>query len=305
MPSLCVPIYAPDPGDEDKAQHTGGFYAIVSHRWKGVVTSKDTLRRALLKFPDGSTFEAKTWEEITAAWDDYFLEQDESDNEPVARSCSPPPSPSPPSTPTDLAVSRTPSPSPSPTNDEISQIAAEARRLAHIDGFMAEEAQAAADKARANNKLTRDELQFLANNRPPPVPLSPQRARQQFERVLGADAVATALASIAVAPAPVAAGNGDNDGPPRLEYSDGRPATPTPPGNGDNDGAPRLEYSDGRPATLTPPGARFNGHLRNCQIAALGEAGARFVETEHGVVLVWVDPEIQQQRQTRAEQSGT
>jgi hypothetical protein len=242
---------------------------------------RDTLRRALLKFLDGSTFEAKTWEEITAAWDAYFLEQEESDNEPITCSCSPPPSPSPPSTPTDLTVSRTPSPSPSPTNDEIRRIATEARRLAHIDGFMAEEAQVAADKACANNKLTRDELQFLANSRPPPVPLSPQRARQQFERVLGADAVATALASIAAAPTPITAGDGDNDGP------------------------PSLEYHDGRPATLTPSGARFNGHLRNCQIAALGEAGARFVETEHGVVLVWIDPEIQQQRQTRAEQSGT
>jgi hypothetical protein len=225
-----------------------------------------------VKFPDASTFEANTWEEMKVAWDDYFIElhdYEENDNEPAARlfTPSPPASPSPPSSPTDSTASRTLSPSPSPAN-EVRQIAAKARRLAHIDGFMAEEAQAA-DKARANSKLTRDELEFLANNRLPPVPLSPQRARQQFHRVLGADAVAAALASIAA--------------------GDGPAALPSAAGDGDDDGPTGLEYHDGPPASPTPSGARFNGHLQNYQIAALGDAGMRFAETEHGVVLVWVD----------------
>jgi hypothetical protein len=40
MTFLCAPIYALDPGDENKAQHTGSFYAVVSRHWKGIVTSK-------------------------------------------------------------------------------------------------------------------------------------------------------------------------------------------------------------------------------------------------------------------------
>jgi hypothetical protein len=249
---------------------------------------RDTLRHTLAKFPDATTFEAKTWEEMKVAWDDYVIElhdYEQNDSEPAARSFatpSPPASPSPASSPTDSTASRTSSPSPSLAN-EACQIAAEARRLAHIDGFMADEARLedATDKApmRAQNKITKEELEFLANNQPPPVPLSPQRARQQFDRVLGADAVAAALASIAVgdgAAFPSAVGDGA--------------ALPYASDDGDEHRPSGLKSHDGRSASPTPSGARFNGHLQNFQIAALGDAGARFVEREHGVVLVWVDP---------------
>jgi rubredoxin len=37
---LCIPIYKPDRGHEDKDTHTGGFFAVVHDDWKGVVTSE-------------------------------------------------------------------------------------------------------------------------------------------------------------------------------------------------------------------------------------------------------------------------
>jgi hypothetical protein len=47
----------------------------------------------------------------------------------------------------------------------------------------------AADKAireeEEEKRVKKEEMDYLAATRPPPVPLSPQRARQQFERVLG------------------------------------------------------------------------------------------------------------------------
>jgi hypothetical protein len=37
---LCIPIYKPDRGHEDKDTHTSGFFAVVHDDWKGVVTSE-------------------------------------------------------------------------------------------------------------------------------------------------------------------------------------------------------------------------------------------------------------------------
>ncbi|KAF7348120.1 hypothetical protein MSAN_01764600 [Mycena sanguinolenta] len=43
---LCTPIYAPDPGDEDREKHSE-FHAIIHEEWKGAVTSRDTMVRML------------------------------------------------------------------------------------------------------------------------------------------------------------------------------------------------------------------------------------------------------------------
>jgi hypothetical protein len=45
-----------------------------------------------------------------------------------------------------------------------------------------EEAKRAEEEAK---RIKREEMEYLAATRPPPVPLSPQRARQLFDRVLG------------------------------------------------------------------------------------------------------------------------
>jgi hypothetical protein len=37
---LCIPIYSPDAGHEDREAHTGGFFAVIHDNWKGVVTSQ-------------------------------------------------------------------------------------------------------------------------------------------------------------------------------------------------------------------------------------------------------------------------
>jgi hypothetical protein len=37
---LCIPIYSPDAGHEDRDTHTGGFFAVVHENFKGVVTSE-------------------------------------------------------------------------------------------------------------------------------------------------------------------------------------------------------------------------------------------------------------------------
>ncbi|KAK7007338.1 hypothetical protein R3P38DRAFT_3212325 [Favolaschia claudopus] len=87
---LCEPIFSPDPGDEDLMKHKGGFYAVVSGRWKGIVTSPQTLARTIKKFPDARTFKADTYLRIMELWNqdctEYHYHPDKS----------PPPSPSPP-----------------------------------------------------------------------------------------------------------------------------------------------------------------------------------------------------------------
>ncbi|KAJ7239781.1 hypothetical protein B0H12DRAFT_1074941 [Mycena haematopus] len=256
--------------DEDRARHSGWFYAVVSPGWKGVVTSRETRTRTLARFPDGSTFKAKTWEDMQTAWaHDCIKHHDHDDDEEdrVAPSStpltlSPPPSPSPPSTPTVVAASRSPSPSP---NTEARQIATEARRLAHIEAFRAEaEAQGVASQVRTRHKLTKDDLAFLSSNRPPPVPLSPRRARQQFDRVLGAPAVAAALASLSV-DAPTQTG------------------APTPAPTPTSPVSLSTEDADGQTSVST----------------ALAPAGARFVRTKRGLILLWVDPETQERRRVQ------
>ncbi|KAJ7260847.1 hypothetical protein B0H12DRAFT_1069563 [Mycena haematopus] len=248
----------PTCSDEDRAQHSGWFYAVVSPGWKGVVTSRETRTRTLARFPDGSTFKAKTWEDMQTAWAHDCIKHHDHDDEDdrvtpssTPPTLSPPPSPSPPSTPTVVAASRSPSPSPI---TEARQIAAEARRVAHIEAFMAEaEVQGAASQVRTPHKLSKEDLAFLSSNRPPPVPLSPRRARQQFDRVLGAPAVAAALASLSV------------DAP---THTGAPPPAPTPA----SPASLSTEDADGQTSVST----------------ALASAGARFVQTKRGLILLFL-----------------
>ncbi|KAJ7866707.1 hypothetical protein B0H13DRAFT_1897948 [Mycena leptocephala] len=53
-----------------------------------------------------------------------------------------------------------------------------------------------------NARLLREELDFLAATRPPPVPISPERLRQQFVRVLGAEAARPPAAKASGASSP-------------------------------------------------------------------------------------------------------
>ncbi|KAJ7804986.1 hypothetical protein B0H13DRAFT_1930454 [Mycena leptocephala] len=53
-----------------------------------------------------------------------------------------------------------------------------------------------------NPRLLREELDFLAATRPPPVPISPERLRQQFVRVLGAEAARLPAAKASGASSP-------------------------------------------------------------------------------------------------------
>ncbi|KAJ7918166.1 hypothetical protein B0H13DRAFT_1869647 [Mycena leptocephala] len=58
------PVYAPDHGHEDRHTHCGGFFAIVSKHWKGVVTSERSLVFMLNVYPDARTFKAPTWSQF-------------------------------------------------------------------------------------------------------------------------------------------------------------------------------------------------------------------------------------------------
>ncbi|KAF8188434.1 hypothetical protein K438DRAFT_1764197 [Mycena galopus ATCC 62051] len=60
---LCEPIYAPDPGHEDRNNHAGGFFAVVHEHWK-----EKTLARMLDAYPDSQTFDAPTWSRFQDLW---------------------------------------------------------------------------------------------------------------------------------------------------------------------------------------------------------------------------------------------
>ncbi|KAF8178810.1 hypothetical protein K438DRAFT_1769268 [Mycena galopus ATCC 62051] len=61
---LCEPIYAPDPGHENRLTHNA-FFAIIHENWMGVVTSDNTIARMLAAYPKARTFRAtispETW----------------------------------------------------------------------------------------------------------------------------------------------------------------------------------------------------------------------------------------------------
>ncbi|KAF8161971.1 hypothetical protein K438DRAFT_1985491 [Mycena galopus ATCC 62051] len=64
---LCEPIYAPDPGHEDRFSHNV-FFAIIHEDWMGVVTSDNTIVRMLNAYPKARTFRATTWSRFEELW---------------------------------------------------------------------------------------------------------------------------------------------------------------------------------------------------------------------------------------------
>ncbi|KAJ7724704.1 hypothetical protein B0H14DRAFT_3519522 [Mycena olivaceomarginata] len=65
---LCIPIYSPNAGHEDREAPTGGFFAVIHDNWKGVVTSQASLTRALNRYRGACTFSAFTWSSSLDLW---------------------------------------------------------------------------------------------------------------------------------------------------------------------------------------------------------------------------------------------
>ncbi|KAJ7777821.1 hypothetical protein DFH07DRAFT_766057 [Mycena maculata] len=186
---LCTPKYKPDPGHEDRLKHTGGFFAIDCDDWKGVMTSEETYLKMKENYPDVSTFYAPTWFLFHKHW---VLECTEYHNHeirvpqqrPVTPSSSPPSSPpSSPSTLSESTVSRAPSPTPAPSSEPTKKAMKTRHKLKSVTPKGEQVVKG------DSHGLSKEDLAHLAAFRPPPVPLSPERANQQFARTLGPKAL--------------------------------------------------------------------------------------------------------------------
>ncbi|KAJ7751848.1 hypothetical protein B0H14DRAFT_3601961 [Mycena olivaceomarginata] len=184
---LCTPIYKPDRGHEHKDTHTGGFFAVVHSDWKGAVSSEASLARELSRYPGARTFSAFTWSRFYDLWTLDCSEYHKHENE-----------------------------SPETRAKFALRIRQQKRTEEHYNRLVA--ADKAIREEEEENRVKKEEMAYLAATRPPPVPLSPQRARQQFERVLGLGA--------GTPPPPFMA----KAGPQSSTASDDRPTTmPSPP----------------------------------------------------------------------------
>jgi hypothetical protein len=182
---LCIPIYKPDRGHEDKDTHTGGFIAVVHPDWKGAVTSecvflfwlglffnnfgRASLARELNRYPGARTFSAFTWSRFHDLWILDCSEHHDHEYE-----------------------------SPETRAKFALRIRQQRRTEEHYRRLVAtdkaiqleeeEEKRVKEEERRVKEeerRVKKEEMDYLAATRPPPVPLSPQRARQLFERVLG------------------------------------------------------------------------------------------------------------------------
>ncbi|KAJ7749077.1 hypothetical protein DFH07DRAFT_775546 [Mycena maculata] len=186
---LCTPEYKLDPGHEDRLKHTGGFFAIDCDDWKGVMTSEETYLKMKENYPNAFTFYAPTWLLFHKRW---VLECSEYHNHeiqvpqwlPVRPSSSPPSSPpSSPSTLSESTASRAPSPAPAPSSEPTKKAMKTRRKLKSV---MPKGEQVVKGDSHG---LSKEDLAHLAAFRPPPVPLSPERANQQFTCTLGPKAL--------------------------------------------------------------------------------------------------------------------
>ncbi|KAJ7795925.1 hypothetical protein B0H14DRAFT_3552768 [Mycena olivaceomarginata] len=151
---LCIPIYKADLGHEDRDAHTGGFYAVVHPEWMGVVTSGASLERQLKRYPGARMFSAFTWSRFHDLWTLDCSEYHEHENE-----------------------------SPQTRARHSLRVRQQRRNEEHYFKLVA--ADEAIRVEEEGKWVKKEEMEYLAATRPPPVPLSPQRARLQFERVLG------------------------------------------------------------------------------------------------------------------------
>jgi hypothetical protein len=174
---LCIPIYKADLGHEDRDAHTGGFYAVVHPEWMGVVTSgcvscfltlfftkcsRASLARQLNQYPGARTFSAFTWSRFHDLWTLDCSEYHKHENE-----------------------------SPETRARHSLRVRQQRRNEEHYLRLVA--ADEAIRVEEEEKRVKKEEMEYLAATRPPPVPLSPRRARLQFERVLGPQAVARPL----------------------------------------------------------------------------------------------------------------
>ncbi|KAJ7809277.1 hypothetical protein B0H14DRAFT_3759971 [Mycena olivaceomarginata] len=131
---LCIPIYKPDRGHEDKDTYTSGFFAVVHDEGSG------NLRGIAGAFHDLWTLDCN----------EYHNHENES-----------------PETHTRFAL----------------RIRQQKRTEEHYKQLVATDNAIREEEEEKQVKM--EEMDYLAATRLPPVPLSPERARQQFERVLG------------------------------------------------------------------------------------------------------------------------
>ncbi|KAJ7724935.1 hypothetical protein DFH07DRAFT_783144 [Mycena maculata] len=169
-------------------RHPGPYYAVVCKEWRGCVTSKDSRDRMLTQYPHASTWEAPSWPKFDRMWTHDCTEYHchEGEHTPPGPFVPLTPESSPPSSPSTLSASIL-SRAPSPARSHLALSLRERqilRNAEHYQFLVAEDARIAANK-KGDQKLTDEQLTDLAALRPPPVPISPERLRQQFTRVLG------------------------------------------------------------------------------------------------------------------------
>ncbi|KAJ7832584.1 hypothetical protein B0H13DRAFT_2370876 [Mycena leptocephala] len=224
MSFLCTPIYLPDPGHEDRMSHQGPFYAIFCDEWRGCVTSRASRDRKLAQYPHASAWETSTWANFDRMWTLQCTEYHHHKEASTPQGFVPlSPESTPPSSPSDLTAS-TPPCTPSPAAASASIKKPNQERADNIARTLPEGVgrgvvphlasprplpvpmtpRRAEPKAAGphNARLLREELDFLAATRPPPVPISPERLRQQFIRVLGAEAARPPAAKASGASSP-------------------------------------------------------------------------------------------------------
>ncbi|KAJ7812658.1 hypothetical protein B0H14DRAFT_3478699 [Mycena olivaceomarginata] len=176
---LCIPIYAPDAGHEDREAHTGGFFAVIHGNWKGAVTSQ----ASLTSFLDLWTLDCSE-----------YHEHEYETPEVRARASL--------------------------------QVRQHLRSVAHYERLVAadreirveEEAKRAEEEAkRAEEEAKRAEEEAkrgggggeAGGGGGEAVPLSPQRARQLFDRVLGLGAGSPPPSMFKTRAEPTSPGNGN------------------------------------------------------------------------------------------------
>ncbi|KAJ7895489.1 hypothetical protein B0H14DRAFT_2558560 [Mycena olivaceomarginata] len=172
---LCTPEYVPDAGHEDRWVHPGPFYAVVSQEWVGAVTSRTSLRRMLKRYPGARTWQAAPWSTFQRMWDLDCTEYHEHGGDPAPFIPITPDS-SPPSSPSSLS-------------DSVASHQSSVTSSALLSPLHAPILSPPPSPSKSREKLTKDDLALLASFRPGPGSISPQRLKQQFERVLGPRAV--------------------------------------------------------------------------------------------------------------------
>ncbi|KAJ7690436.1 hypothetical protein B0H14DRAFT_2652407 [Mycena olivaceomarginata] len=283
---LCQPIYAPDPGHEDRWKHTGPFYAVVCRRWRGVVTSRETLARMKIQYPEALTWEAPSWI-VRSTMSTWMKTHRPSPPRPQH----PPPSPHRLRPQPALPAPVLPVPA-SPTKPSLKDrkkqrteahykwLVAEDARIATENARAAEESSRAPDPSPSTEKLSKDDLAHLASFVNAPV--SPMRLKQQLASVLGPHAVLTdpppkitpiiASDNTSQEDPPPLVDISNDEAPPPLIDEGGRCATAS---NGPLPAFNPLNYGMSLRPTLNA-----HAHERPCQIKAL-------LYAENGPNLLW------------------